>query len=91
MTRKKHGFTGKITRHEAGFYLRLPDLTVQSAEIKDQDLLHLTIRNMQGKETSESRKARESSGQVKVYLPKNIRTELGLEHQDLVDVFFHKD
>jgi len=91
MTNKEYGFTGKVTEHKAGLYLRIPDLVVESADIEDEDLLHLTVRNMQGQEVSEGRKAQESSGQVKVYLPKNIRTELGLQHKDLVDVFFHKD
>lgn len=91
MTSEKYGFTGKVTEHKAGLYLRIPDLVVESADIKDEDLLHLTLRNMQGQEVRESRKARKSSGQVKVYLPKNIRTTLGLQHKDLVDVFFQKD
>lgn len=91
MSSEEYGFTGKVTEHKAGLYLRFPDLTVESAEIEDEDLLQLTIRNMQGQEVEESRKARKSSGQVKVYLPKNIRSELNLKHQDLVDVFFHKD
>jgi len=91
MDAEKYGFTGKVTEHKAGLYLRFPDLVVESAEIEDEDLLHLTIRNMQGQEVTEGRKARKSSGQVKVYLPKNIRTTLGLQHQDLVDVFFQKD
>jgi len=91
MTKKKYGFTGKVTQHKAGLYLRIPDLVVESADIEDKDRIQLNLRNMQGKTVKKTVTAQESSGQVKVYLPKNIRTKLGLQHQDLVDVYFHKD
>lgn len=91
MDAEKYGFTAKVSEHKAGLYLNIPSSTVKSAQIKDEDLLHLTIRNMDGQQIQEGRKARKVGSKAKVYLPKSIRTELDLKHKDLVDVFFRKD
>lgn len=91
MAKKKYGFTGKVTQHNPGMYLRIPDLVVESADIEDKEKIQLNLRNMQDKTVKKTVTAQGSSGQVKVYLPKNIKTELGLHHQDLVDVYFYKE
>jgi hypothetical protein len=87
---KKNGFTGKVTGHSSGLYLRIPENTVQSMDLKDEDLLQLELRNMNGETLETSREVKESAGQCKVYLGKDTRKQLGLEHKDLVDVFLHK-
>jgi len=87
---KKNGFTGKVTKHGPGLYLRIPQNTVQSMDLKDEDLLQLELRNMEGEKLQTSREVKESSGQCKVYLGKETKEQLSLQHKDLVDVFLHK-
>jgi len=91
MNPEKYGFTAKVTEHGSGLYLRIPDLSAESSDLEDEEVLKLTIRSMRGQETQVSRKVRESSGQYKVYLPQRVREKLDLGHNDLVDVFFSKN
>jgi len=86
----KNGFTGKVTSHGPGLYLRIPESTVQSMGLEDEDLLQLELRNMNGEKLQTSREVKESSGQCKVYLRKETKEQLSLQHKDLVDVFLHK-
>lgn len=86
----QYGFTCKATSQDPGMYLRIPKLTVQSAQIKDGDLLQLKVTNQKGNSVKCSREAQKNSGQVKIYLPKQQSNELELQHKDLVDVFFRK-
>jgi len=86
-----YGFTGKVTKHKAGMYLRFPSPTVKSSNLEGEELLHIEIRNMNGEVVEVARKTQAAGGDVKVYLPKNVKQELSLEHKNLVDVFFQKD
>lgn len=87
----EYGFTGKVRKHKPGLQLNFPEKTVQSAEIKNQDLLHMKIRNMNGEKFNVSRKTSKSGKHVEIYLTKEVKQELSLEDKDLVDVFFTKD
>lgn len=88
---KEVGFTGKVTSHSSGLYLNIPNLTVQSLGLEGGDLLHMKIKSMIGAEKQVSRKAQEVSGNFKVYLPAQVKEDLGLKHKELVDVFLSKD
>jgi len=87
---KKWGFTGKVVDHEPGLYLRIPGNTAKSMELNDQELLGLELRNNEGKTVEVSRKVMESSNQYEIYLTKNTKEQLELNHKELVDVFLHK-
>jgi len=86
-----YGFTGKATSHGPGMYLNIPKITVQSSDLSDKEPVHLQIRNMKGETVEITRKVSESKGKFKVYLPKKVKQELCLDHNELVDVFFRKD
>ena len=88
---KEVGFTGKVTSHSSGLYLNIPKLTVRSLELEGGDLLHMKINSMSGEGTRVSRKVQEVSGSFKVYLPAQVKEDLGLSHKELVDVYLSKD
>jgi len=87
----KYGFTGKVSTHQSGLYLNLPGRTIKSAQLKDKQLLHLQLRNMNNKTKEITRKVNKNGDKAKIYLPKQVREDLDLEDKDLLDVFFRKD
>jgi len=91
MNSQKYGFTGKVSEHGAGFYLNIPENTVESSGLKDEDLLKIELRNQKGKTRTASRKVQVVSDKAKIYLPKELSENLELQHKDLVDVLFEKD
>ena len=85
------GFVGKVTKHKAGMYLRIPEHNVKFSDLQNQDLLHIQITNQHEKSVEASRKIQITGSQAEIYLPKNIKEQLDLEHGDRVSVLYRKD
>jgi len=85
------GFIGKVTSHGPGMYVRVPENNVRFSNLQDKELLHLEITNKDEESLEASRKVQKTGNQCEIYLPKNIKQELDLEHGDRISVIYKKD
>jgi hypothetical protein len=80
-------------KKEGRTYFDVPvnERTVKSLDLKNGDLVHVFIKNMEGDSVDVKRNlGSASSGRLKFYLPREEANTLDVEEGDLLDVFITK-
>lgn len=72
--------------------LILPKHTKESLGLESEDMIHLKVRNPDGKTVTVSRKiSLDNHNRAKTYFPKGYVEELGADDTMLLDLFIRKD